>query len=302
MISVSRTNGVVTKVRLTKKRCVGDGEYPFIIAEIGNNHNGDIELAKKMIKIAKDIGIDAVKFQKKDIETAFSKELLDSVYAGENAFGQTYREHKEALEFSEEELKELYNYSRKLGVACFATPFDAPSVKCLERLGNPFYKIASFHITELKLIEAVCKTGKPILMSTGMSTVDEIDRAMKLIRNYTDQVVLLHCVSSYPTEEKDVNLRAISFLKERYKCPVGYSGHEKGIVICVAAVALGACVIERHFTLDRTMKGPDHASSVEPNGMDLIVRRSRYVYDALGKAEKEVLESELKNRKKFRGY
>lgn len=302
MVFIPKKEEVITKVRLTENRYVGDDEYPLIIAEIGNNHNGSMELAKKMIKIAKDIGIDAVKFQKKDIETAFSKELLESPYIGENSFGMTYREHKNALEFSEEQFKELYDYSRKLGIICFATPFDIASVECLERLGNPFYKISSFHVTDLKLIEAICKTGKPVLMSTGMSTVEEIDRAMELIRHYTDQIVLLHCVSSYPADETDINLRAITFLKERYKCPVGYSGHERGVVICVVAIALGACVTERHFTLDRTMKGPDHACSVEPSGMNLIVRRSRYVYEALGKAEKLISESELKNRKKFRGY
>lgn len=290
------------RIRLTENRWIGEGEYPFIIAEIGNNHNGSIELAKKMIKVAKEIGVDAVKFQKKDIETAFFKELLDSPYAGPNSFGRTYREHKMALEFSEGQFKEIYDYCKEIGVICFTTPFDLVSLEFLERIGSPFYKIASFHVTHLELIEAVCRTGKSILMSTGMSTVEEIDRAMELIRKYTDQVALFHCVSSYPTEEKDINLKIIPFLKERYRCPVGYSGHERGVIISVVSIGLGGCMIERHFTLDRTMKGMDHASSIEPSGMSLIVRRSRYIYEALAGGEKRVLDCELKNRKKFRGY
>lgn len=297
-----KSKSAVKKIKVSPNRWIGQDQYPFIIAEIGNNHNGSIELAKKMIKVAKEIGVDAVKFQKKDIDTAFSKDLLERPYEGEHSFGKNYREHKEALELSESQLKELYDYSRELGIICFSTPFDPISVECLERLDNPFYKIASFHVTNLELIETVCKTGKPILMSTGMSTLEEIDRAMELVRRHTDKVGLFHCVSSYPTEDKDVNLRNISLLQQRYQCPVGYSGHERGVVICIAAIALGACMIERHFTLDRTMKGPDHAASVETSGMSLIARRAKYVYDSLGQGQKQVLECELKNRKKFRGY
>ncbi len=294
----------MNRIKLTDNRWIGEGEFPFIIAEIGNNHNGSIDLAMKMIKTAKEIGVDAVKFQKKDIETAFSKELLDKPYSGPNSFGSTYRQHKEAIEFSETQLKELYDYCRELDILCFCTPFDLISVEILERLDNPVYKISSFHVTDLKLIEAVCQTGKPILMSTGMSTIEEIDRAMQLIRKYTRQVALFHCVSSYPTEDKNVNLRLIPYLKKRYQCSVGYSGHERGVVICIASIPLGACMIERHLTLDRTMKGPDHAASLEPSGMLLIVRRSKYVYNALGpmNIEKRVLDCELINRQKFRGY
>lgn len=293
---------MVRKIKVSENRWVGDGEYPFIIAEIGNNHNGNMELALKMIKVAKDIGVDAVKFQKKDIETSFPKELLDSPYEGINSFGNTYREHKQALEFSEQQMKDIYDYCKEIGIICFSTPFDVNSVECLERIGNPIYKVSSFHVTDLSLIEAVSQMGKPIFMSTGMSTVEEIDRAIELMCRYTDEIVLLHCVSSYPTDHKDINLRVIPFLKKRYQCPVGYSGHERGVVICVASIPLGACMIERHFTLDRTMKGPDHAASVEPSGMILIVRRSKYIYDALGSGEKRVLDCELRNRKKFRGY
>ncbi len=289
-------------IKITENRRIGENEPPFVIAEIGNNHNGDLDLAFKLIKIAKEIGVDAVKFQVKDIEKAFSKELLDAPYVNDNSFGKTYREHKIALEFSEEQLKQIYDYARSLGIICFSTPFDTNSVDLLERIDNPIYKISSFHVTDLELIEYVCKTGKPILLSTGMSTINEIDKAIDLIRKYTNQFVLLHCISCYPTEDKDINLRVIPTLRSRYNCQVGYSGHERGVAICTSAIALGACVIERHFTLDRTMKGPDHASSVEPPGMSLIVNRAKRMFEAMGNPNKSVLDCELKNRKKFRGY
>jgi sialic acid synthase len=290
------------KIQLSKEKWIGEGQSPFIIAEIGNNHNGDIQIAKKLIQNAKDIGIDAVKFQVKDIESSFSKELLDGPYTGQNSFGKTYREHKEALEFSEEQLKELFNYAKQLNIICFATPFDVKSVELLERLDNPIYKISSFHVVDFNLIERICQTKKPILMSTGMSTLDEIDKAMELIKKNTDQIAIFQCTSSYPTDNEDVNLNVIPALKERYDCPVGYSGHERGTAITVASIAIGGCMVERHFTLDRSMKGPDHAASLEVTGMSAVVKRIKKTFVSLGTSEKNVLESELKNRKKFRGY
>jgi sialic acid synthase SpsE len=290
------------KIKLTENREIGENQHPFIIAEIGNNHNGSIDTAIKLIKAAKESGADAVKFQVKNIEKSFSKELLDSPYINENSFGKTYREHKMALEFSEEQLKQLYDYATKLDIVCFSTPFDIDSVEVLERIGNPIYKISSFHVTDLDLIEHVCKTKKPILMSTGMSTIEEINKAVGLIRKYTENFVLLHCVSCYPTEDEDVNLNVIPMLREKYDCPVGYSGHERGVAITSSAIVLGSCVVERHFTLDRTMKGPDHASSVEPLGLVHIVTRSSRMFKAMGNPNKIVLDCELKNRKKFRGY
>jgi sialic acid synthase SpsE len=288
------------KIQITEKRAIGNDEPPFIIAEIGNNHNGDIKIAKQLIMKAKGIGVDAVKFQKKDIETAFPKELLDRSYKNSNSYGNTYREHKEILELSEEQLLELRKLSNDLGIFFFATPFDNESVDVLERLNVPLYKISSFHLTKLDLIEYVCQKGKPIILSTGMSTLEEIDEAVELIRQYTENFVLLQCTSSYPADHKDINLKVIQTLNKRYKCLVGYSGHERGVLISAGAVLLGACVIERHFTLDRTMKGPDHAASLEPEGMSLLVRRSRNFYISLGFSEKKVLESEVANRKKFR--
>lgn len=292
----------MNKIKLTENRSIGKDEPPFIIAEIGNNHNGQLDIAFDLIKKAKEIGVDAVKFQIKDVELAFDKELLDKTYAGENSFGNTYREHKEALEFSEEQMKQIYEFARKINIICFSTPFDVNSVDLLEKLGNPIYKISSFHVTDLKLIEKIAKLNKPILMSTGMSTIDEIDKAVELIKKHTDKLALFQCTSCYPTNDEDINLKVIKTLENRYDCPVGYSGHERGTTITVASVVIGACMIERHFTLDRTMKGPDHASSVEPIGMETIVKRTNRVFTGLGISAKNILDCELVNRKKFRGY
>ena len=290
------------KIKLPYSKFIGNDQTPFIIAEIGNNHNGNFELALELIKKAKECGVDAVKFQVKDIESSFLKELLDRPYENENSFGRTYREHKEALEFSKVELTKIYDYAKELEIICFSTPFDIKSVKLLEDLNNPIYKISSFHVTDLGLIEEICKTRKPIIMSSGMSTIDELDQAVNLIKKYTEDFVLLHCVSSYPTDDADLNFNVIPTLKNRYNCIVGYSGHERGTVLCTSTILLGSRVIERHFTLDRYMKGPDHASSLESEGMSLVVKRAKRTFNALGTSDKRVLESELNGRKKFRGY
>ena len=280
------------KIKLTENREIGENQHPFIIAEIGNNHNGSIDTAIKLIKAAKESGADAVKFQVKNIEKSFSKELLDSHYVNENSFGKTYREHKMALEFSEEQLKQLYDYATKLDIVCFSTPFDIDSVEVLERIGNSIYKISSFHVTDLDLIEHVCKTKKPILMSTGMSTIEEINKAVGLIRKYTEDFVLLHCVSCYPTEDEDVNLNVIPMLREKYDCPVGYSGHERGVAITSSAIVLGSCVVERHFTLDRTWKGTDQVFSLEPTGMRKLARDLRAAQKALTFKKEDILDIE----------
>jgi N-acetylneuraminate synthase/sialic acid synthase len=289
-------------ITLSNDKKIGDECLPFIIAEIGNNHNGSVKNAKELIKKAKEINVDAVKFQIKDIEKSFSKELLDSPYEGQNSFGKTYREHKEFLEFNFDELKEIYDYANEIGIICFSTPFDITSVEILEKLKNPIYKISSFHVTDIPLIEAICKTKKPIILSTGMSSLQEVENAVKIIKDKGNELILLQCTSCYPTDDKDVNLRVINSYKKKFEVLVGYSGHERGTSITSAAIVLGACVLERHFTLDRTMKGPDHASSVETEGMKLIVEKAQRIFNSLGENEKKVLDCELKNRKKFRGY
>ncbi len=279
---------------------VGKGYPPYIVTEIGNNHNGSLAIAVELIKKASVLGVDAVKFQKKDIESSFSQELLNSSYINENSFGKTYREHKQFLEFSKEEMLELQQYASELNITFFCTPFDIPSVGLLEDMDVPFYKIASYHVDRLDLIRYIASTMKPVIISTGMSTLKEVDDAVDEVRKYHDNLILLHCVSCYPTDEKDMNLRVIERLKRRYDCPVGYSGHERNISTCIATTMLDVAMIERHFTLDRTMKGTDHAMSVEPQGMDMIVKRTKGFYDALGSSEKRILDCEIPAREKNR--
>lgn len=281
---------------------ISENNYPFIIAEIGNNHNGDMAIAKKLIDEAHKCGVNAVKFQTKDIETAFPQELLDKNYEGPNSFGKTYREHKQVLELSLDQLKELKEYSELRNLIFFSTPFDLKSLENLDRLKMEIYKISSFHVTDLNLIEAVASKKRPVIMSTGMSSLQEIDAAVKILNKYDCEYLIMHCVSSYPADPKDLNLRAINVLRSKYNCLVGYSGHETSANIAPSVVLYNACAIERHFTLDRAMKGPDHALSLSPSGMDILVKRSRILFDAKGKEEKFVTDSELKARKKFRGY
>ena len=292
---------MVKEIKLSN--CViSEENYPFIIAEIGNNHNGDMTIAKKLIDEAQKCNASAVKFQTKDIETAFPQELLNKNYEGPNSFGKTYREHKQVLELSLDNLAILKKYSEERNLIFFSTPFDLKSLASLEKLDMEIYKISSFHVTDLKLVEAIANKKKPVIMSTGMSTIEEIDAAVEILNKYNCKYLIMHCVSSYPTNPKDLNLRAINVLRKRYDCLVGYSGHETSPNIAPSVVMYNACAIERHFTLDRAMKGPDHALSLEPTGMDVLVKRSKTLFDAKGKEEKSVQESELKARKKFRGY
>lgn len=284
------------------KRSIGDGHPAFIIAEIGNNHNGDFAMAKELIKKAKECNADAVKFQVKNIEKAFPKELLDMEYDHEHSFGRTYREHKQALEFSPREYKKLKEYSDSLDIIFFATPFDTDSVKVLQKMDVPAYKIASFHLLDKKLIEAVIAAGKPIIVSTGMSTLVEVDQAVEYLKKKKAEFALLQCTSCYPTNDADVHLAVISEYKKRYGIVVGYSGHDRGITIAAASVCFGGKIIEKHFTLDRTLKGPDHAASLEVKGLRDLVERTRLIERAIGDPRKQLLECEKANRKKFRKH
>ncbi len=294
-------DSMVKEIRLSNY-IISENNYPFIIAEIGNNHNGDMAIAKKLIDEAQKCDVNAVKFQTKDIETAFPQELLNKNYEGPNSFGKTYREHKQVLELSLNQLRELKEYSEKKNLIFFSTPFDVKSLENLDKLKMEIYKISSFHVTDLNLVEAIASKKKPVIMSTGMSTLEEIDGAVKILNKHNCKYLIMHCVSSYPADPKDLNLRAINVLRSKYNCLVGYSGHETSANIAPSVVLYNACAIERHFTLDRAMKGPDHALSLSPSGMDILVKRSKVLFDAKGKEEKFVTDSELKARKKFRGY
>ena len=228
-----------------------------------------------------------------------TKEGLNKPYDNPNSFGKTYGEHRKALELSEDDYRELKGYADKKKIIFSASVWDEDSADFIASLNVPFFKIGSPDLTNIPLLGHIAKKGKPILLSTGMSNMEEIEEALKHIKRYNGQIILLHCVSTYPSEFEEINLNVINTLKERFDLPVGYSGHEKGIAISLAAVALGACVIERHFTLDRTMKGGDHAASLEPVGFVKLVRDIRNFEKAKGSNEKKLLKSEIPIREKL---
>lgn len=279
---------------------IGHGQPVFFVAEIGNNHNGDYYLAKRTIEKAAGIGAQAVKFQKRFINETFAKELINKPQTKDQIFGKTYGEYRQALEFDLEAFKKLKEFSDGLGVIFFATPFDKKSVDFLEEVGVPLYKIASFDVTHLPLLEYVAKKGKPIILSTGMASLEEVDEAVETILEYNPNLVILHCVSVYPAADDRLNLLSVPFLKERYApLPVGYSGHEKDFIPTLTAVALGARCIERHITLDKELPGPDHATvSIEPDEFQAMIQETRRIEKALGSPGKFLFEEELKTRDK----
>lgn len=279
---------------------IGEGEPAFFIAEIGNNHNGDYFLAKKTIEEAVKSGADAVKFQKRFIDEVFAKELQEKPQTKDQIFGKTYGEYRQALELGFDEFVKLKKVSEELGTIFFATPFDKKSVDFLEEVGVELYKIASFDATNLPLLEYVAKKGKPMILSTGMTSLEELDEAVETILQYNNQLMILHCVSVYPTVDKSLNLATIPFLKERYApLPVGYSGHEKDYSPTLAAVALGAKCVERHITIDKKLPGPDHALvSIDPEEFKKMVDGARRIEMALGKPGKHLFEAEMATRNK----
>jgi len=279
---------------------IGAGEPAFFIAEIGNNHNGNYYLAKKTIEEAVKSGADAVKFQKRFIDEVFAKELQDRPQTKDQIFGKTYGEYRKALELSFEDFVNLKKFSAELGTIFFATPFDKKSADFLEEVGVDLYKIASFDATNLPLLDYVAQRGKPIILSTGMTSLEELDEAVETILQYNNQLMILHCVSVYPTVDKSLNLATIPFLKERYApLPVGYSGHEKDYSPTLAAVALGAKCVERHITLDKKLPGPDHALvSIDPEEFKKMVDKARRIEMALGKPGKYLFEEEMATRNK----
>lgn len=279
-----------------KNLTIGDGKPCFIVAEIGINHNGSIEIAKKLIDIAHLCGCNAVKFQKRTIEKVYTKEELEA--PRQSVFGNTNGDLKRGLEFGYSEYKTIDEYCKKIGMLWFASCWDVESVDFIEQFDVCAHKISSACLSDTELLKKVKSTNKPILLSTGMSTIEEIDEAVKTLGN--DNLVIYHCTSTYPTKNNEINLKVIPKLKERYNCPIGFSGHEKGIFPSSAAVILGACSIERHITLDRTMWGSDQAASLEPEGLRKLVRDIRNIPDILGDGNKVVYESELPIRKKLR--
>jgi N-acetylneuraminate synthase len=270
-------------------RLVGEGQPCFVIAEIGINHNGDLELAKRLIDSSKKAGADAVKFQKRTVEVVYTAEEL--ARPRENPFGQTNGELKRGLEFGHAEYAEIDRYCREQGLLWFGSCWDEGSVDFMEQFNPPCYKIASACLTDDALLRHHHKMGRPVILSTGMSTMEQIRHAVRVLD--TDDLILLHCTSTYPSAPEELNLRVISTLiKEFPHHPIGYSGHEVGLQTTVAAAALGSCVVERHITLDRAMWGSDQAASVEPQGFERMVRDIRAVEAALGDGIKRVYDGE----------
>ena len=245
-------------------RWLGAGEPVFVIAEIGLNHNGELGLALELIDLAAEAGADAVKFQKREVELCFTRAALDAPYPGRNRFGATYGAHKHALELSPKDYDVLRARSAERGVVFLVTPFDRVSADLVETLGCPAVKIASHNLTNLPLLDHVALTRRPILLSTGMADMSEVEAAVATIRRHQDELVLLQCTSSYPASVDELHLGVLTTYRERFRCPVGYSAHETVDATLHAAVALGACVIEKHFTRDKSLRGPDHAASFDP--------------------------------------
>lgn len=270
----------------------------WIVAEIGINHNGSLKTALEMIDAAKAAGCDAVKFQKRTIDLCYTKEELDK--PRESPWGTTTRQQKEGLELSKGCYEEIDYHCKKRGIQWFASCWDIPSVEFIERFNPCCYKIASPCLTDKELLIATAKTQRKILLSTGMSTITEIDAAVALLRSYSNELVLMHCTSTYPSKTEELNLDCIQVLSNRYALPVGYSGHEVGLQTTLAAVMLGACVVERHLTLDRSMYGSDQAASIEPHGFATLVRDIRVCELARGDGRKRVYDDELPVKKKLR--
>lgn len=283
------------EIRLGSK-LVGPGKPCYVVAEIGINHNGDIDIAKRLISVAVGAGCDAVKFQKRTVDVVYSAEELAK--SRESPFGNTNGDLKRGLEFEFEEYQKIDHYCREVKIAWFASCWDEASVDLIAQFDVPCFKIASACLTDDNLLRRTRATGKPIILSTGMSTIKEVDHAVEVLGK--EDLILLHACSTYPAYYEELNLRVIDLLRNRYFLPVGYSGHETGLPSSIAAAALGACVVERHITLDRAMWGSDHAASLEPNGITRLVRDIRLIEKSMGDGVKRVLEREQPIIKKLR--
>ena len=272
----------------------------FIIAEIGINHNGDVEIAKQLIDVVKIAGADAVKFQKRTIDLVYTKEMLDS--PRESPWGTTLRAQKEGLEFGLEEYQEIDAYCKEKGIEWFGSPWDLESQKFLRQFDLNYNKIASAMIVYEDLLKEVASEKKHTFISTGMTEFDQIDRAVEIFRGKDCPFELMHCVSTYPMEDEDANLNCIKTLRDRYQCNVGYSGHEAGLAVSYAAAALGITSLERHITLNRAMYGSDQAASIEPAGFHQLVGAVRKIENAMGSGEMAINHKEIPIAKKLRAH
>jgi sialic acid synthase SpsE len=287
-------------IRLRSGHIIGQGHPCFIVAEVGNNHQGSMENARRMVEEAAKAGVQAVKFQKRHMESLLTRAGREAPYTGANSFGPTYGAHRNALELSVEQMAELKELAESLGLVFFASAWDEVSLDEMLGLGMEVVKVCSADVVNVPLLRRVAEACLPVIMSTGMSTLDEVDTAFGILREHIDDIVLLHCNSSYPCAEEQIGLPVMDALRERYGVPVGYSGHERGLAPSVAAVALGACVIERHFTLDKTQVGTDHKASLEPAELAQLVRMVREVESCMILKGKKVFPEELAAAKKLR--
>ena len=277
-------------------REVGEGQPCFIIAEIGINHNGSLDIAKNLISVAKNAGCDAVKFQKRTVEIVYIPEELAK--PRENPFGNTNGDLKRGLEFGIEQYRKIDEFCQEMEIPWFASCWDEPSVDFIAQFDVPCFKIASASLTDDALLRHTRAAGKPVILSTALSTIEEIDHAVEILGK--NDLIILQATGTYPSNYDEIDLRVIPEFRDRYSVPVGYSGHETGIPSSVAAVALGACVVERHITLERSMWGSDQAASLGPSGLTRMVRDIRLVELALGSGKKRVFEREIPVMKKLR--
>jgi N-acetylneuraminate synthase len=280
-------------------RLVGDGHPAYIVGEIGINHNGDLEIAKQLIDLAKWAGADAVKFQKRTPKLAVPDDQKDKMR--ETPWGYiSYLEYRHKVEFGKKEYGEIDAYCRQKGMTWFVSVWDEPSVDFMEDFYPACYKVPSASLTDHKLLKYVADTGRPVILSTGMSTMDQIQEAVRKL--VMSRLMITHTTSTYPCEPEELNLKMISTLREKFPCPIGYSGHEVGLVISAVAVAMGACLVERHITLDRAMWGSDQAASVEPGGLQRLVKYIRVTEKAVGDGAKRVYASEQPSLEKLRRF
>jgi N-acetylneuraminate synthase len=277
-------------------KTLGTGQPCYVIAEVGINHNGDIDLAKRLISVAVAAGCDAVKFQKRTVDIVYTAAELATPRP--NPFGDTNGDLKRGLEFEKEDYEEIAAFCKSVKIPWLVSPWDEKAVEFMEQFDTPVYKIASASLTDDNLLKTVRATGKPIIASTGMSTYAEIDHAVEVLGK--DDLILMHTTSTYPAKYEQLNLKAIPTMIERYGVPVGYSGHETGIPTSVAAAVLGACCVERHITMDRAMWGSDQSASLEPNGISRLVRDIRLVEQSMGDGVKKVYDEEVPVMKKLR--
>lgn len=281
-------------------KVINDESDSYVIAEIGHNHMGKLDVCKEMFKVAKECGADAVKLQKRNNRALFSKALYDQIYDNPNSYGHTYGQHREALEFNKEQYAELKAYAKELGISFYSTAFDLKSADFLAELEMPAYKIASGDVKNIPLLKHIAKLKKPMVMSTGGAEVEDVKRAYYEIMNINTQLALLQCTAAYPCEFGELNLRVISTYREQFpSCVIGLSDHDNGIAMSVAAYVLGARIVEKHFTLNRANKGTDHAFSLEPIGLRKMIRDLRRTRVALGDGVKRVYEAEKKPLQKM---